>query len=87
MCVYREEEGDEPAITSPDGTDGSTIAAAADKPAPTELENVEEEEEDLAPKFTDEEEAIVQYLKEDEPLPNEVLDTILPAFWHEEPFK
>ena len=39
------------------------------------------------PQFTEDEEAIVQYLKEDEPLPPEVLDKIVPAWWNEEPFK
>ena len=40
-----------------------------------------------APQFTEDEEHIVSYLKEDEPLPNEVLDKIVPAWWNEEPFK
>lgn len=37
--------------------------------------------------FTEEEEAIKANLESDEPLPAEVLDTILPAWWNKEPFK
>jgi adenylate/nucleoside-diphosphate kinase len=45
----------------------------------------EKEEEEV--EFTEEEEAIKANLESDEPLPAEVLDTIIPAWWNKEPFK
>uniref|UniRef100_A0A4W3JUK3 Uncharacterized protein n=1 Tax=Callorhinchus milii TaxID=7868 RepID=A0A4W3JUK3_CALMI len=48
----------------------------------TEEPEVEKEE-----IFTIEEEAIKLFLTEDEPLPSEVLDSIIPKWWNEEPFK
>ena len=59
------------------------------EPLPKEEKKEEggEEEEEAGPQFTEDEEAIVQYLKEDEALPTEVLDKIVPAWWNEEPFK
>ena len=45
------------------------------------------EEEEEGPKFTEDEEHIIQYLKEDEPLPAELLDKIVQPWWTEEPFK
>lgn len=52
------------------------------------VENVKaEEEEEPGPVFTDDEEQIVQYLKEDEPLPADILDKIVPQWWNDEPFR
>ncbi|ESO88926.1 hypothetical protein LOTGIDRAFT_105959, partial [Lottia gigantea] len=45
------------------------------------------EEEESEPELTEDEEAIKANLESDEPLPAEVLDNILPAWWHKEPFK
>lgn len=85
-CVARddEEEGDG-AITAPDGSKVELPEEAA-KPAEADPPKGEEEEE-AGPQFTEDEEHIVSYLKEDEPLPNEVLDKIVPGWWNEEPFK
>lgn len=43
------------------------------------------EEEDLT--MTPEEEAIRAYLADDESLPAEVLEKLLPEWWRQEPFK
>ena len=46
-----------------------------------------ETEAEPEPELTDEEESIRANLAEDEPLPSETLDKILPPFWNEEPFR
>jgi len=45
---------------------------------------VEEEEKNI---FTPDEEAIIAYLGEDEPLPSDVLEKLLKEWWMEEPYK
>ena len=85
LCVFRDEDEADGAITAPDGSKvemppEQAVSADADPPKG-------EEEEEAAPQFTEDEEHTVSYLKEDEPLPNEVLDKIVPAWWNEEPFK
>ena len=80
---YREEdEEEEGAITAPDGS-----KLEEEKKDEEEKKEGEEGEEEEGPQFTEDEEAIVQYLKEDEPLPPEVLDKIVPDWWNKEPFK
>lgn len=37
--------------------------------------------------YSEEEEAIKNNIENEEPLSNEVLDNILPNWWHKEPFK
>lgn len=46
-----------------------------------------ETEAEPEPELTEEEESIRANLAEDEPLPSETLDKILPPFWNEEPFR
>jgi hypothetical protein len=46
-------------------------------------EEVEEDE----PILTEDEEAIIAYLRDDEPLPNELLQKLITDWWHQEPFK
>ena len=60
------------------------MAAVSEKKLGEE-EAVGEEEE--GPKFTEDEEHILQYLKEDEPLPAEMLDKIVQPWWTDAPFK
>ena len=82
---YREEEG---AITNPDGTkaEGGQKEEDAKKDAAGEGEEKEGEEEEEV-QYTEDEEAIIQYLKEDEPLPNELYEKIVGEWWNAEPFK
>ena len=47
----------------------------------------EEEEEEEEVTYTEDEEAIIAYLKEDDPLPNELLEKIISDWWKKEPFK
>ena len=53
--------------------------------------NKQPTEEPVAPEeeiqLTEEEEAIVAYLKDEDALPNEILDKVLLQFWNKEPFK
>ena len=53
------------------------------------IEEGEEEEESELTKagLNDEEEAIYNYLMDDEALPDEILIKILSPFWNEEPYK
>ena len=44
-----------------------------------------EQEEEI--EFTEDEEAIKNYLENDDPLPTELLDKIIAPWWNEEPFK
>lgn len=44
-----------------------------------------QEEEDV--QLNDEEEAISAYLKDEDALPNDILDKVLLPFWNKEPFK
>jgi len=37
--------------------------------------------------LTEDEEAIVAYLRDDEPLPPELLQKLLNEWWHQEPFR
>ena len=37
--------------------------------------------------MTEDEEAIVAYLRDDEPLPAELLQKLLNEWWHQEPFR
>jgi len=37
--------------------------------------------------LTEDEEAIVAYLRDDEPLPSELLQKLLNEWWHQEPFR
>lgn len=81
FSTNREEE-EEGAITNPDGT-------KMEQPEQTgeDGDKKEGEEEEEGPQFTEDEEAIVQYLKEDEPLPPELLDKIVADWWNKDPFK
>lgn len=45
----------------------------------------EEGEEEV--QLTEDEEAIIAYLKEDESLPSELLDKVVTDWWKKEPFK
>ena len=46
---------------------------------------MKEEEEEVT--YTEDEEAIIAYLKEDDPLPNELLEKIISEWWKKEPFR
>ena len=52
-------------------------------------EDAEEEEESDAEEqpFTEDEEAIIAYLRDDEPLPPDLLQKLLNEWWHQEPFR
>ena len=54
-----------------------------------EAEEAEQEEMDAEepPALTEDEEAIVAYLRDDEPLPPELLQKLLSEWWHQEPFR
>lgn len=90
LCLTSHSEEDEaaggPAITGPDGT---AVDVPSDTSAPPAGEKKEEAlpEEEEGPQFTEDEDAIVQYLREDEPLPPELLDKIVADWWTKEPFK
>ncbi|ELU02521.1 hypothetical protein CAPTEDRAFT_45229, partial [Capitella teleta] len=73
-----DEEEPEPDIDESEDEDEGAITGP-------DGETVPEEEEEI--NYTEEEEAIVTYLKEDEPLPIELLDKIVATWWEKEPFK
>jgi len=50
-------------------------------------EEEEMEEADQEQPFTEDEEAIVAYLRDDEPLPPDLLQKLLSEWWHQEPFR
>jgi len=53
-----------------------------------EEEEFEEDEEDAGEQpLTEDEEAIVAYLRDDEPLPPDLLQKLLAEWWHQEPFR
>ncbi|KAL7872074.1 hypothetical protein SRHO_G00070570 [Serrasalmus rhombeus] len=56
-------------------------AQASSTELPTEPENEEN------PVLTDEEEAIKSYLSDGEPLPQEIMEMVLPQLWNQEPYK
>ncbi|XP_077977825.1 adenylate kinase 9-like isoform X2 [Glandiceps talaboti] len=78
------DEEEEEAITAPDGTAVKPEGEEKEEGAEGDGEKTEEEPE---VEFTEEEEAIKANLQEDEPLPPEVLDNIVPEWWNKEPFK
>jgi len=47
----------------------------------------EEGDDDGEQSLTEDEEAIVAYLRDDEPMPPELLQKLLKEWWHEEPFR
>jgi hypothetical protein len=69
------------------------IISKVKKPVGPEFEEEKEDEDEAeaaktnAPELTETEEAIKSYLERDEPLTNEVLDTVIGLLWNEEPFK
>lgn len=87
LDFLRDEEG---AITNPDGTkmedEGEKKEEAPKEKAPVEGEEKDGEEEEEV-QYTEEEEAIIQYLKEDEPLPVEFLEKLVGEWWNTETFK
>ena len=51
-------------------------------------EEAEQDEADVVElPLTEDEEAIVAYLRDDEPLPPELLQKLLNEWWHQEPFR
>ncbi|KAM6954065.1 adenylate kinase 9 [Aplochiton taeniatus] len=54
-------------------------------PAPEETSTADAAKAEEA--LTDEEEAIKAYLSDGEPLPDEIMETVLPLFWEKEPYK
>ena len=53
-----------------------------------ERDDAEEDEDDVEEQsLTEDEEAIVAYLRDDEPLPVELLQKLLNEWWHQEPFR
>ncbi|MGH0164644.1 UNVERIFIED_CONTAM: hypothetical protein FKN15_057830 [Acipenser sinensis] len=64
------------------------MLAARGLELPAELKSEEKQEETPAEvELNDEEEAIISYLSDNEALPPEVLDMIVPKWWEEEPFR
>ena len=91
ISVISEDNESDGAITAPDGSKMSTAQPSdkklTDDAAAAKAADEAGEEEEEGPKFTEDEEHIIQYLKEDEPLPAELLDKIVQPWWTEEPFK
>ncbi|XP_072102423.1 adenylate kinase 9 isoform X1 [Mobula birostris] len=80
------EYDDEP--TEDELVDLAVISALERGEQPEKIENgPEEKQTDEEVEFTPEEEAIKLFLMEDEPLPPDVLDNLIPKWWNEEPFK
>ncbi|XP_051881405.1 LOW QUALITY PROTEIN: adenylate kinase 9 [Pristis pectinata] len=80
------EYDDEP--TEDELADLATIAALERGEQPEKIEDEpEEKQEEEEVEFSPEEEAIKSFLTEDEPLPPDVLDNLIPKWWNEEPFK
>lgn len=86
LFVYyssRDDEEENAGITDPEGK-------PVDKPQDTsktsdQSEGKEKEEEEV--EFTEEEEAIKANIENEDPLSDDILNNIVPDWWHKEPFK
>ncbi|XP_067049308.1 adenylate kinase 9-like [Acropora muricata] len=85
-----EDETSEETATATEGvevTENALNAEEGDDDGDDEEGAGTETEAEPEPELTEEEESIRANLAEDEPLPSETLDKILPPFWNEEPFR
>ncbi|XP_078256014.1 adenylate kinase 9 [Rhinoraja longicauda] len=74
-------------LTEDELADIAAVAALERGEQPEKTEDAPEEKQEEEMEFTAEEEALKQFLTEEESLPPEVLDNFIPRWWNEEPFK